>query len=723
MLGVFRSASAESRSAAARLGLAALLACVGLTWTAGASNAFATWGTVTIKKVNQGGDQTDRFRFAGSTAIAMAGDFWVTSGGRYSSSTVHANAGRYDAPAYTVTEDATAAYELKAISCTVTAAPYKPKYGSATPSLADRKVAIKVGVGENVTCVFTNQRKTGTIKVVKKLAPATDGGRFDLQVDGTTVKAAAGDGGYGTVTVAPGVHTVGEVAGTAGVSLDDYVRSTRCTKAGADGPTAVPVGDGAISVGANDDITCTIENVRKATIVVRKHTAPADTATDRTAFDFTLAPGGPFTLTDGGVRTETVAPGQAYTVAEGDPRAKAYRLTALECTRGTTDLAARTATVTPGPGETVTCDFTNTKLAPGIQIVKSGPAFAYSGDTLDFRFAVTNTGEVPLTKIQVGDDRCAPVEGPEKPADDTDDVLAPGETWQFTCTMVAPAHAIGDANPVVNVATAQGEDAEGRKVEDRDEHATRFLHPAIDIRKRGPATAVAGGRLTYTLDVTNPGDVSLGGVVVTDGRCAAAPTRQSVNGDATPETLEPGDHWSYTCQVQTQAGQTSVVNAADVRGTDEHDRTVTDEDTFTTTLTQPRAPVPPTTTTARTPDPVVAPGQQVAGAQQASIARRGTAALRGPSACPRTSTVSASVTGRQIRRVTFFVAGKRVKTVTTADSRGRFTLTLRTASLRRGATPVVAQVQFTTASRTKTRSLRITITRCAAQVVRPHFTG
>jgi hypothetical protein len=57
----------------ARLGLAALFACVGLSWTAGASDAFATYGTVTIKKVNQGGDQADRFHFTSSTAIATTG--------------------------------------------------------------------------------------------------------------------------------------------------------------------------------------------------------------------------------------------------------------------------------------------------------------------------------------------------------------------------------------------------------------------------------------------------------------------------------------------------------------------------------------------------------------------------------------------------------------------------------------------------------------------------
>jgi hypothetical protein len=214
-------------------------------------------------------------------------------------------------------------------------------------------------------------------------------------------------------------------------------------------------------------------------------------------------------------------------------------------------------------------------------------------------------------------------------------------------------------------------------------------------------------------------------VAVADAKCNAAPALQSTNGDATPDVLNPGDHWTYTCRVQTAAGQTSVVNVADVTGTDENHHVVTDEDTFTTTLTQPPStPQPPVTpVTPVTPTASAPAAQQVAGVTAVSPARRGTAALRGPRACPRTNTVSATVTGRQIRRVTFLVGGKKVKTMTKADRNGRFVLKVRTSSLRRGANAVVARVEFTTASGTRTRSLRITITRCAAQAVQPKFTG
>jgi hypothetical protein len=713
MLGAFRSAHAGPRSAVARVGLAALLACVGLTWTAGASSAFATYGTVSITKKNVGGDAADVFHFNAPSAI-KSGGFDLIGGQTYTNTRVEYNTGKYGS-AYTVSEPAGDKYELKSIDCAVTPSYHK---GSATTSLATRSVAIKVGVGEKVACTFTNQRKTGTITVKKQLVPAADSGKFDLQVDGKNVATQVGDGGYGSSTVPTGTHTVGEY----GQNLGDYIRYTTCVK----GATVVAEGAGVVNVpvGAYDQIVCTVKNVRKAKVVVVKHTAPADTAA--TKFDFSMNPGAvAYTLTDGASDTRSVEPGKAYTVTEADAHAKGYKLTGIYCSSGTSSVAARSATFTPAAGETVTCSFTNTKLQPGIKIVKNGPATAYSGDTLGFTFDVSNTGERALHGVDVTDDHCAPVSGPvSKSGGNDDDTLDPGETWRYTCSYVATNVLGTDPNPVTNVAHVQARDDQDTKVEDEDSHDTLFLHPAIDIEKSGPATATAGALLTYTLDVTNPGDMPFAAadVAVTDAKCKAAPALKSTNGDATPDVLNTGDRWTYTCQVQTAAGQTSVVNVADVTGTDENGKVVTDEDPFTTVLTQPKPPVvpqPPSTPVT----PKATPAQQVAGVATQSRARRGTAALRGPRACPRTNTVSATVTGRQIRRVTFFVGGKKAKTVTKADRNGRWTLKMRTSSLRRGANAVTARVEFTAASGTRARTLRISVTRCAAQAVQPQFTG
>ena len=63
--------------------------------------------------------------------------------------------------------------------------------------------------------------------VKKALIPATDAGKFDLQVDGDDVATQVGDGGTGSKTVPTGTHTVGE----AGANLADYASSTSCKNA------------------------------------------------------------------------------------------------------------------------------------------------------------------------------------------------------------------------------------------------------------------------------------------------------------------------------------------------------------------------------------------------------------------------------------------------------------------------------------------------------------
>ena len=130
MLGAFRSAHAGPRGAAARVGLAALLACIGLTWTAGATSAFATYGTVKITKATSAAmpptSSTSTRRRRSSPPAASTSRAASPTRAR----TVHANAGAYDAAALQVSEPANDKYELKSIVCSVTP-PTTSRYGSA----------------------------------------------------------------------------------------------------------------------------------------------------------------------------------------------------------------------------------------------------------------------------------------------------------------------------------------------------------------------------------------------------------------------------------------------------------------------------------------------------------------------------------------------------------------------------------------------------------------
>src|SRR4051812_7836704 len=460
MFGVLRPAAAGSRGAVARLGLAALLACVGVSLTAGASSALATNGTVKITKVNQGGDPADVFHFDAAApharyATTWAGAFDLKGAGAPTATTksftVHANTGSYYTSYgdYVFSEHADAGYELKSVVCKVDG--YSTPNSNGTWTAAGTGVSIKVGVDHTVACTFTNQRKTGTIKVVKDLEPATDAGRFDLKVDGTPVATQVGNGGYGKTTVTTGTHTVGEY----GANLADYVRYTKCLRGTY--VVAEGAGDVDVPVGQYDDIVCTIKNVRKAKLVVAKTTVPADTATPKTAFSFTESPdGAAFDLTDGASDTRSVEPGKAYTITEADAHALGYELTDVHCSNGTVgEPASRSVTVTPAAGETVTCSFTNTRLQPGIKIVKSGPATATAGALLTYTLDVTDPGDTAFAAadVAVTDAKCKAAPALKSTnGDTTPGVLNPGDHWPSPSRGQPPA----GQTPGATVPAAQG---------------------------------------------------------------------------------------------------------------------------------------------------------------------------------------------------------------------------------------------------------------------------
>ena len=258
-----------------------------------------------------------------------------------------------------------------------------------------------------------------------------------------------------------------------------------------------------------------------------------------------------------------------------------------------------------GPTE-LTANFANDEITPEINIEKTtngeqadtgtGPLLAV-GSTATFDYTVTNPGTTALDITSILDDAGTA-------ADNTDDftptfvggdtnnnnLLDTTETWTYQATRtVTTGQYRNIINVVANPVAANGDDIPGvGDVNDNDPSAHLGVNAEINIEKftngvdadapTGPELVV-GSNVTFTYNVTNPGDVALATVVVTDDNGTPADntddlTANFVSGDANNNgLLEPGETFVYTLTDVVTAGQYTnlgsvVGNPVDAAGAD-----------------------------------------------------------------------------------------------------------------------------------------------------------
>jgi hypothetical protein len=224
---------------------------------------------------------------------------------------------------------------------------------------------------------------------------------------------------------------------------------------------------------------------------------------------------------------------------------------------------ANTADVTgyPPAGRPVTetdRDTVHAIHAPGIQLAKSSSpdTFGAAGETINYGYTVTNTGNVTLHRIALADSRLGMVTCPAT-------TLAPGESMTCTAAYVT-TQADVDRGDVENAAVVTARPPAGPPVADADTEAVPAVHLAqIDLVKSAfPAEyGTAGEQITYTYTVTNTGNVTLRNVALTDNRLGAVACLTA--------TLAPGESttclgYHLTTQADVDAGQ--ITNAAIVAG-------------------------------------------------------------------------------------------------------------------------------------------------------------
>lgn len=211
--------------------------------------------------------------------------------------------------------------------------------------------------GKTFVCDFENTQ-LGRILIDKVTVPNGDSQLFGFSLSGGPSELAQSfsladattphDSGY----VLPGSgYAAAEIA------VDGWDLSSATCSDGS------PVGN--IDVSPGETVTCTFTNENRGTIVIEKISLE-----DSGTFDFTSTGG----LTPNAFQVATTAPGVAgkgsrqfigvtpgsYSVTESDPLPQ-FALVGLSCNdpSGDSSTSGATATIEVGPGETVTCTYTN----------------------------------------------------------------------------------------------------------------------------------------------------------------------------------------------------------------------------------------------------------------------------------------------------------------------------------------------------------------------------
>ena len=323
----------------------------------------------------------------------------------------------------------------------------------------------------------------------------------------------------------------------------------------------------------------TVPAVVSPSISVVKSASPASfSAPGQTiSYTFAVTNTGDVTLTDVAV-TDTDLPGlSAITcpVTTLAPAATTDCTATYVTSQADVDAGAVTNTATAHgvpPGTTTPVDSApSTATVPAVQtpelaLVKSASplTFTAAGQTISYRFAVTNTGNVTLSAIAVTDTDLPGL----SPITCPDPVLAPGASEECTATYVT-TQADVNAGTVTNTATAHGlppGSVTPFNSPPSSATVTAVQEPAISVLKSASPSSysAAGQTISYTFAVTNIGNDTLTDVGVTDTDLPGLSAITCPDLVLAPGASENCTATYVTTQADVNAG--SVTNTATAHG-------------------------------------------------------------------------------------------------------------------------------------------------------------
>ncbi|MEV4259208.1 hypothetical protein AB0J52_39125, partial [Spirillospora sp. NPDC049652] len=333
-----------------------------------------------------------------------------------------------------------------------------------------------------------------------------------------------------------------------------------------------PPGGGTPIDSPPDEVTITAEANPAMTVQKSADPTTYTAAGETISYTYLVTNTGNVTLTNVGINddlpglstitctTTTLAPGEStYCHAS-------YVTTQTDVNNGSITNSATATGTPPGGGTPVESppdEVTVTlQTNPGISVAKAADPSTFStvGQTINYTYTVTNTGDTSLNSVGVTDD----LPGLSAVTCDAT-TLAPGASTTCRATYQVTQQDL-DAGSIQNTATAHGTPPGESPVESPPDEVTitAEANPGLSVTKSAEPETFSGPNqtITYTYRVTNTGNVTLTGIGVTDD--------QGLQVSCSPSTLAPGEH--ATCQAtytttQADVDNGSITNSAYAYGT------------------------------------------------------------------------------------------------------------------------------------------------------------
>ncbi len=176
-----------------------------------------------------------------------------------------------------------------------------------------------------------------------------------------------------------------------------------------------------------------------------------------------------------------------------------------------------------GRGNTVSDWDTHTVdiLRTGVMITKTAMNETHVGDNVRYTIKVTNTGDCDLYLTQLKDSLKGDLLS--YLPDSVITVAENNNTFSYTLDVYSYP------DPLTNTVTVVGYNEESMdQVRDTDSHTLDILRTGVYITKTGPLTAIGGQTVTYTVNITNNGEVDLWIASLTDSQ--AGDLRSMISG-------------------------------------------------------------------------------------------------------------------------------------------------------------------------------------------------